>query len=81
MTGYIIRRLLLIIPTVFIITTISFILMHIIPGDAVMAKVEIGTVMTQAQLHAIRESLGLNRPLIVQYLDWMWKLLHGNAGV
>ena len=80
MTAYIIRRLLLVIPTIFVVTTITFILMHLVPGDEVMAKVEARTILTEQQLHAIRDSLGLNRPLIVQYLDWLWKLLHGDAG-
>jgi len=79
-TGYIIRRLLLMIPTVFIITAITFVLMHLIPGDVIISKVGSETMLNQAQLDAIRTSLGLNRPLIVQYLDWLWKILHGNFG-
>ena len=68
------------IPTVLLVVTLTFILIHIMPGDAVMARIEDGTTLTKAQLTAMRADLGLERPLVVQYGDWLWRLAHLDAG-
>ena len=78
MTGYIVRRLLLMVPTVFLVVTLTFFLMHIVPGDAILAQIEEGTNLRPEQM---RERLGLNQPLYVQYGKWLWGLLHLDAGV
>ena len=81
MTGYIVRRLLLMVPTVFLVVTLTFLLMHIVPGDAVLAQIEEGTNLRPEQMELMRERLGLNQPLYVQYGQWLWGLLHLDAGV
>ena len=81
MTGYIVRRLLLMVPTVFLVVTLTFFLMHIVPGDAVLAQIEEGTNLRPEQMELMRERLGLNQPLYVQYVEWLWGLLHLDAGV
>ena len=80
MGTYILRRLSLMVPTILLVVTVTFILMHIMPGDAVMARIEEGTTLSKAQLTAMRADLGLERPLVVQYGDWLWRLAHGDAG-
>ena len=57
MTGYIVRRLLLMVPTVFLVVTLTFVLMHIIPGDAVLAQIEEGTNLRPEQIALMREAL------------------------
>jgi peptide/nickel transport system permease protein len=80
MGGYILRRVILVIPTAFIVMTLAFILMHLQPGDAIMARIEEGTTLSQDQLKKMRESLGLERPLIVQYGAWLWDFVQFDAG-
>ena len=78
MTAYVARRLLLAIPTLFGVVTIVFIIMRIIPGDP--AETLAGTLATEENLARIRESLGLNDPLYVQYLRFIGGLLQGDLG-
>ncbi len=81
MTIYIVQRLLLMLPTLFIVVTATFALMHIVPGDAVLAQIEEGTNLRPEQLEQMRERLGLDKPVYVQYGDWLWGLAHFDAGV
>lgn len=78
MTQYIIRRLLLLIPVMFIVTTAVFILMRLTPGDPV--QVEFGQEVTPEMLEAKRAELGLDRPIPIQYLDWISRMLRGDFG-
>jgi peptide/nickel transport system permease protein len=78
MITYIIRRL---VQTVFVLILVSFIafsLLHIIPGDPVLAM--LGDEATQAQIDALRQELGLDRSLVVQYLHWFVNVLRGDFG-
>ena len=84
MRAYIIKRLLLLPPTVFIVTVIVFFIMWIVPGDAAMmilagAQGESG--FSQEAVDKLRDQLGLSRPIYEQYADWIWDLLHGDLGV
>ena len=81
MTGYIVQRILLIIPTIFLVVTLTFALMHIVPGDAVLAQIEEGTNLRPEQMELMRERLGLDKPLYVQYGEWLWGLLKFDPGV
>ena len=74
---YIIRRILLAIPTIFILLTIVFVVMRV-AGDPVSAI--LGGHAPAEQIERIKEQLGLNKPLYVQYLEYLWQLLHGNLG-
>jgi peptide/nickel transport system permease protein len=71
MTAYIIRRLLLAIPTVLGTTLIIFTIMRVMPGDVVDTIIGDEVVATEAQKDRIREDLGLSDPLPVQYLTWL----------
>ena len=73
MRRYIVKRLLLIIPTLVIVTFIISALSAIIPGDAVtsMAKNLRGSATSEETLDTIWISLGLDKPFYVQYIDWL----------
>jgi peptide/nickel transport system permease protein len=84
--GYIVRRVLLAIPTLFAISVLSFIIMHLPPGDflttyaATLAQQ--GEGITGEQLDRLRQAYGLGEPLYVQYWKWMSAiLLHGDFGL
>ena len=68
MRGYIVRRLLLLIPNIFILATIIFFLVRVAPGDAAQTLTsEDGRILSQEALDQTREALGLNDPVFVQY--------------
>ena len=73
MRAYIIRRLLLIIPTLFILTILVFLSVHFIPGDVVdtmLGRIEEGLVVT-IDREALMRMLGLDVPVHVQYGRWI----------
>jgi len=81
MRAYIIRRLLLIIPTVFIVSLIVFMVIRIIPGSIVDIMVSQYQYLTKMDKQAIEHALGMDVPLIIQYGRWMGNiLLHGDLG-
>ena len=65
MAAYIIRRLLLLVPVVLFVSFITFMLIHLVPGDP--ARVQLGEDSTPEALAALRQELGLDRPLYEQY--------------
>jgi ABC-type dipeptide/oligopeptide/nickel transport system permease component len=75
---FILRRVLQAIPVVFLASVGVFLLLHLLPGDP--AQVLAGSDTTPATLEAIREDLGLNEPLPVQYLVWLQHILRGDLG-
>ena len=78
MIAYIIRRLLYVIPVLFVVSLISFSLMQLVPGDP--AIVIAGTGASPAEVALIREQLGLNEPFHVQLLSWYANLFRGDLG-
>jgi ABC-type dipeptide/oligopeptide/nickel transport system permease component len=77
---YALQRLLFTIPVLFGVSVLTFLMLHLIPGDPVAAMF-IGQGGARAeQLDAIREDLGLNDPLPVQYLNYMRNLAQGDLG-
>ncbi|PLP86866.1 peptide ABC transporter permease [Pseudomonas sp. FFUP_PS_473] len=79
MFSFIARRLGLLIPTFFGITLLTFALIRLIPGDPV--EVMMGERRVDPEMHAqAMERLGLNKPLPVQYLDYISKLAQGDLG-
>lgn len=76
---YVIRRLILIVPTFFMITILIFVLIHLAPGDPVMAMIGRHPVSHEV-MEEIRERLGLNEPLPVQYLIWVSHVIQGDLG-
>ncbi len=77
---YIIIRALMIIPTILILYTIVFIFLRILPGDPILAVVGTKSISPE-QLEHLRAMAGLDKPLYVQYFDYLWKMLHGDFGV
>ena len=84
MTRYVIRRLLLMIPTLFLLYTMLFFMMRVIPGDIVDLYLEGGTQRSGADLEAARaalkEELGIDKPVPQQYAIALQKLLVGDLG-
>ena len=78
MSGYIIRRLLLVIPVLIGISIFVFLIMHLTPGDP--ARLMLGESAPADQLEALREELGLNDPLPVQYFNWLKKAVRLDFG-
>lgn len=82
MLKYIIRRLLQLIPTLFLVSVVVFLMVRIIPGDPItlLYGVSEGGGSNEATIEAMREHYGLNDPLIVQYLRWLAGIFHGDLG-
>lgn len=78
MGRYILRRLFNLLPVLFGITLLVFLFLHLIPGDP--AVVMLGDRATPAQIEALRERMGLNEPLPLQYLAFMGNLLRFDLG-
>lgn len=78
MLAYVIRRLLLLVPVLLIVGIIVFGLMHLTPGDP--AAVMLGRDATLEQKEALRERLGLNEPIQVQFLNWFGNALRLDFG-
>ena len=79
MTKYIIRRLLMIIPVLLGAVIIVFTINFFSTTDPAMIKLGLSA-SDPYKLAAMRETMGLNRPYIVQLADYIWNLLHGNLG-
>jgi peptide/nickel transport system permease protein len=78
MVSYIFRRVLLTIPLMAIVALFVFSLLYIAPGDP--AAVIAGDQATPADVERIRQSLGLDRPFLVQFGEWVWNIVHANLG-
>jgi peptide/nickel transport system permease protein len=83
MTAYIIRRLLMALIVIIIITLIVFFAMRLLPGDPLIIflgqQASSGSI-SQEQLESLRVEYGLDKPIMVQYVNWAWGLLRGNLG-
>ena len=78
MGTYILRRLLLTLVVLFFVTLIVFMIIQLLPGDP--AQIMLGTDATPEEIEALREEMGLNDPLIVQYFRWLGKAITGDLG-
>jgi peptide/nickel transport system permease protein len=76
--NYILKRILQMIPVLLVITVVVFMLIHLVPGDP--ARLMLGDRATFASVEALREKLGLNEPLLVQYGIFMRNLLRFDLG-
>ena len=83
MARYIVRRLLLIIPTLFVISVVIFAMIRIAPGDPAVVYLARGepTKIDEVELADFREKHGLNRPLVTQYGSWVWGLARFEGGL
>ena len=86
MRTYIIRRLLLIIPTLLIVSIAVFLLIRLIPGDIIdaiiaeQALIQEGTVSSELDRGALEKQLGLDKPVWVQYGKWIGGIIRGDLG-
>ena len=79
MFAYIVRRILATIPVMAIVALFVFSLLHLSPGDP--AVIIAGDTATLDDIARIRQKLGLDQPLYVQFVTWVWGLLHGDLGI
>src|SRR2546429_7171390 len=77
-TGFVVQRLLLLIPVAVGVTIIVFFMVHLIPGDP--AATILGIHATPKAVALLHQQWGLNRPLASQYWLFLDRLLHGNLG-
>ncbi len=82
MWQYIMKRVLLMIPTLLGAAVIVFFIMNIIPGDIALLIIggDQGGDIDPQELENLREQLGLNRPLLVQFFSWLWGVLQLDFG-
>ncbi len=78
MSRYIAKRLLGVIPTLFVITILVFCLLEVAPGDAATALVSPNA--SAAEIEMFRTELGLDKPAYIRYWYWLREALHGNLG-
>jgi peptide/nickel transport system permease protein len=78
MLGYLIRRVMLALPSLLLASVVVFALVRLIPGDPV--QVMLGDTGTAEQIAAIRHTMGLDASLPVQFLAWLGRALHGDLG-
>lgn len=82
MLKYVIRRFLQLIPILFGITFLSFILIHSVSGDAVdMLYENVGGELSEQAKQKYREELGLDKSIIIQYINWLKNFLKGDMGI
>ncbi len=80
MTQYVIRRLIGALVVLFIMSVVVFRLVHWLPGDALLVKLGESGRITPERMAQAREELGIDRPLPVQYLNWLSGVLRGDLG-
>ncbi len=84
MTAYIVRRLLQMIVVLILVTLMVFFVMRLTPGDPVYLYIARSgsnlQTLTQEQLDSVRHEYGLDKPLMVQYFNWVGGLFHGDLG-
>ena len=78
MLAYFLRRVLATIPVVLMVALFVFSLLYLAPGDP--AAIIAGDQATPVDVERIRASLGLDRPFLVRFLEWLWNVLHGDLG-
>lgn len=85
MTNYILRRLIYMIPTIFVVSIIAFVVIQLPPGDYVTSYVvrleAEGGDVTEAQVQALKNRYGLDKPFYMQYIKWAGNMLQGDMGM
>ena len=79
MTAYIVRRLFAVVPVMAVVALFVFFLLRFAPGDP--AAIIAGEDATNEAIAAVRAKLGLDRPMVEQFVVWVWGLLQGDLGV
>ena len=84
MSQYIARRLLFVIPMLFLVTIVNFVMQNLAPGDPldylvpIETRIEFG--ITEEDIQALRVRYGLDKPIVVRYFLWLKELMRGNFG-
>ncbi len=78
MRAYLIRRLLLLVPTLFGVTLATFLMLHLAPGDPV--QIMLGEFASGPEAARLRRELGFDQPLLIQYLKFIERTVHGDLG-
>jgi peptide/nickel transport system permease protein len=78
MLSYVVRRIVATIPVMAVVALFVFSLLYIAPGDP--AAVIAGDQASPADVERIRASLGLDRPFLIRFGEWLWLILHGDLG-
>jgi peptide/nickel transport system permease protein len=81
MRRYIVRRLILMIPTLLGVAVLVFLLMRVIPGDIVEMRYAEGQFFNPELVAKERARFGLDRPLAQQFLDWIWGIVRLDFGL
>ncbi|HEX2240139.1 MAG TPA: ABC transporter permease, partial [Actinomycetota bacterium] len=79
MRGFLLNRVSQSLVLLVIVSIIGFVILNLIPGGP-LAQFGLDASMTQDDMDRLKEQLGLNRPLLIQYLDWAWRLVQGDWG-
>ena len=79
MQAYLVRRILAVFPILLVVAVLVFVLLRVIPGDA--ARSIVGVEATIEDVTAVRETLGLNEPMAVQFFKWFGNVLKGDFGM
>lgn len=80
MTAFIIRRIVSIVPTLLLVSVVTFALAHLMPGDPALAYLGESAPRDQVAYQAMRQQLGLNEPVVVQYVNWIEHVARGDLG-
>lgn len=78
MLNFILKRILSLIPVLFVVSVVVFLLVHITPGDP--ASVMLGPEASPQEVAKLQEELGLNRPILEQYVTWVGDIFKGDLG-
>jgi peptide/nickel transport system permease protein len=79
MANFIARRLLMAVGILLLVTMIGFTVLHMAPGGP-MSQFAASSDLSAADIAAIEARMGLDRPVYIQYLDWVWRMLQGDWG-
>ncbi|MFS0557366.1 ABC transporter permease [Brevibacillus sp. 179-C9.3 HS] len=78
MGGYLLKRVVSLLPVLLVVAVVDFIIIHLTPGDP--ASVILGAQATEEELAKLREQLGLNLPIYIRFFEWIGGLLQGDLG-
>lgn len=80
LSGYAVRRVVAMVPTLLLVTILVFVAIRVVPGDAIMIRMSEAGTMTDEELEVAREVLGIDKPTHEQYLTWLGNALTGDFG-
>ncbi len=80
MTAFIVRRFVSMVPTLLLVSVVTFALAHLMPGDPALAYLGESAPRDQVAYQAMRKQLGLDQPVVVQYVTWMEHVARGDLG-